>query len=163
VLTFVSDVLERELTLAGPLSAELVVSTDRDDADWVVKLIDVYPPSAPDAPGQPEGTRMGGSQLMVRSEVLRGRFRESYSEPKPFVANEPTRVTVVLQDVLHNFGVGHRVMVQVQSTWFPLVDRNPQKWVDNIFLARDEDFVRATHRVWHSREHDSVVRCSTLR
>jgi predicted acyl esterase len=123
------------------------VSTSREDADWIVKLIDVFPSDAPDPEGLAAGKRMGGYQMMVRSEVLRGRFRESYSAPKPFEPNEPTRVTVKLQDVLHTFAKGHRVMVQVQSTWFPLVDRNPQKWAQNIFEAREEDFVAATHRL----------------
>jgi putative CocE/NonD family hydrolase len=163
VLVFQTEPLERELTIAGPLSAELCVSTDHDDADWVVKLIDVFPPNAPDPQGIAEGEHAGGYEMLVRSEVLRGRFRNSYAKPQRFTPNEPTTLTVQLQDVLHTFGVGHRVMVQVQSTWFPLVDRNPQKWVDNIFLARDEDFVSAVHRLWHGGEHDSRLRFAILR
>lgn len=100
---------------------------------------------------------MGGYQMMVRSEVIRGRFREGYDTPRPFEPGRPTRVRLPLQDVLHTFLPGHRVMIQVQSTWFPLVDRNPQKWVDNVFEARDEDFTRATHRVYHEARHASRI------
>jgi predicted acyl esterase len=100
---------------------------------------------------------MGGYQMMVRSEVIRGRYRDGYETPKPFVEGRPTRVRLPLQDVLHTFEPGHRVMIQVQSTWFPLVDRNPQKWVKNVFEARDEDFVAATHRVWHEAKHPSRI------
>jgi putative CocE/NonD family hydrolase len=162
VVTYSTAPLASALSLAGPLDAELVVSTSGDDSDWVVKLIDVFPPDAKDPDGTPAGWHAAGYEMMVRSEVLRGRFRESYSTPKRFVANGATSLTVHLQDVLHTFGVGHRLMVQVQSTWFPLVDRNPQKWVDNIFAARDEDFVKATQRVWHDAAHDSRLRCSKL-
>jgi predicted acyl esterase len=100
---------------------------------------------------------MGGYQMMVRSEVMRGRFRNSYEKPEPFRPGEPTLVRVPLQDVLHTFKKGHRAMVQIQSTWFPLVDRNPQKWVDNIFEAKVDDFVRAEHRVFRSSEHPSRI------
>ena len=96
--------------------------------------------------------------MMVRSEVIRGRFRESLEHPKPFTPNEPTRVELVLQDVLHTFQKGHRVEIQVQCTWFPLVDRNPQKYVENIYEARAEDFVTARQRVYH----DSMVRVGVL-
>jgi putative CocE/NonD family hydrolase len=133
--------LKEPLTLAGPLQADLVVSTSGTDSDWIVKLIDVFPNDATDR-------RQAGYQMMVRSEVIRGRYRKSYSRPEPFVANQPTAVTVKLQDVLHTFAKGHRVMVQIHSTWFPLVDRNPQKYVANIFLAEEGDFIRTTQRVY---------------
>jgi uncharacterized protein len=155
VLHWVSEPLAEPLTLAGPLTAELWVSTSEADADWVVKLVDVFPGDAPDHAHLPPGQHMGGYQMMVRSEVIRGRYRDGYDAPKPFVAGKPTRVRLPLQDVLHTFLPGHRVMVQVQSTWFPLVDRNPQAWVDNVFEAQDEDFVAATHRVYHGARHAS--------
>lgn len=156
VLVYQTEPLTTSLTLAGPMTAELWVSlraTDRPDAvraldaDWIVKLIDVFPPDAPDYDGMTPGRRLGGYQMMVRSEVSRGRFRDAYDKPRPFKPGDPTLVRLPLQDVLHTFQPGHRVMIQVQSTWFPLVDRNPQKWVDNIFEADDDDFVRSTHRV----------------
>jgi putative CocE/NonD family hydrolase len=157
VLVYQTEVLTEALTIAGPVNATLWVSTDQRDADWVVKLIDVFPDGAGDHEALREGMHMGGYQMMVRSEVMRGRFREDPSTPKPFVPGQPTRVDVPLQDVLHTFEPGHRVMIQVQSTWFPLVDRNPQKWVKNVFEARDEDFVAATHRVWHEAKHPSRI------
>jgi putative CocE/NonD family hydrolase len=157
VLHWVGEPLAQPLTLAGPLTAELWVSTTQADADWVVKLVDVFPGDTPDHPHLVRGRRMGGYQMMVRSEVIRGRYRDGYDAPKPFVAGRPTRVRLPLQDVLHTWQPGHRVMIQVQSTWFPLVDRNPQKWVDNVFEARDEDFVAATHRVWHGARHPSRI------
>jgi len=157
VLAYQTPVLENDITIAGPITAELWVSTSQADADWVVKVIDVFPPDAPDHDGLPAGRRMGGYQMMVRSEVMRGRFRNSYEKPEPFISGQPTLVRVPLQDVLHTFKKGHRAMVQIQSTWFPLVDRNPQKWVDNIFEAKAEDFVKAEHRVFRSSEHPSRI------
>jgi len=162
VMTYQTDVLEEPVTLAGPLVAELWVSTSREAADWVVKLVDVFPPSAPDHEGLPRGMHMGEYQMMVRSEVIRGRFRNSYQEPEPFVPDRPTRVRLPLQDVLHTFRPGHRIMIQVQSTWFPLVDRNPQSWVDNIYRAREEDYVEATHRLYRSRRYPSRIQVGLL-
>jgi hypothetical protein len=148
VLTYESAPLAADLTLAGPITADLVVSTSAGDADWVVKVIDVFPGDAKDPPTMAKGRRMGDYQMMVRSEAIRGRYRVSYSSPRPFTPGEPTAVRLKLQDVLHTFKAGHRVMVQIQSTWFPMMDRNPQKWVDNIFQATERDFVKATHRVY---------------
>lgn len=162
VMTYQSAPLQQGMTVAGPLEAELWVTTDHQDADWIVKVIDVFPNDAPDHEFLTPGQHMSGYQMMVRSEVLRGRFRESPSEPKPFTPGEPTRVTVTLQDVLHRFEPGHRIMVQIQSSWFPLVDRNPQRWVDNIFLAEEEDFEAATHEILRERAHPSVLRFSTV-
>jgi predicted acyl esterase len=105
---------------------------------------------------------MGGYAMMVRSESIRGRFRDSYSDPKPFPPNTPTLVKLPLQDVLHTFQKGHRLMIQVQSTWFPLIDRNPQKWVDNIYFAKDADFVAADHAVYRDKEHASFVEIGVL-
>jgi putative CocE/NonD family hydrolase len=147
VLVYQTGVLARELTLAGPLKAELYVATSGTDSDWVVKLIDVQP---------------GGQQILIRSEVLRGRFRNSYEKPEPFVPDQPAKISLELQDVLHTFGKNHRLMVQVCSTWFPLVDRNPQKFVPNIFLADETDFIATTQRVFRSRKYASNVQVGVL-
>ena len=157
VLTYQTDMLTSPLTLAGPIQALLQVATTGTDADWVVKIIDVYPDTTPDDPRTAPGVHLGGYQQLVRSEVIRGRFRESFSQPKPFVAGQVTPVPFTLQDLMHTFRPGHRLMVQVQSTWFPLVDRNPQKYVDNIFEASESDFQAATHRLYFSPEHASQL------
>ena len=163
VIEFQTEVLNSDLTLAGDILAHLEVSTTGTDADWVVKLIDVYPDDTQNSEYTPEGIQLGGYQLMVRSEIMRGRFRNSYENPEPFVPGLVTTVTVPLQDVLHTFRQGHRIMVQVQSTWFPLFDRNPQKYVDNIFEASAEDFITATHRVYHSPQSTSYLEVKQLR
>lgn len=160
VLTFQTDVLTEDLTLGGEITAKLKVSTTGTDADWVVKLIDVYPPDEPDHPYMPnKNITLGNYQQMVRSEAMRGRFRNSFEKPEPFRPGEVTDVTFRLQDVLHTFKKGHRVMIQVQSTWFPLIDRNPQKYVDNIFKANAYDFQKATHRVYDN----SVIEVQVLK
>jgi uncharacterized protein len=162
VLVYQTDVLTEDVTLAGPLNARLWVSTSGTDSDWVVKVIDVFPNDAKDPPELPRGKHLGGYQMMVRSEILRGRFRNSYEKPETFTPNEPTAVALELQDVLHTFAKGHRIMVQIQSTWFPLVDRNPQKFVENIFRADEKDFVKATQRVYRSRQQPSRVEVGVL-
>lgn len=163
VLVFRSDVLEEDVTFAGPIQANLFVSTSGSASDFVVKLIDVYPDEMPADDGEDENKRnKGGLQQMVRGEVFRGRFRESYSEPRPFVPNEITPVSFELQDVLHTFKRGHRIMVQIQSTWFPFVDRNPQKYVPNIFEADEGDFISVTNRVFFSPEHPSRLEVGIL-
>lgn len=162
VLVYQTDVLEEDITLVGPVAADLWVSTSGTDSDWIVKLIDVYPGDAPDPEGLRPYTHMGGYQMMVRSEVIRGRFRKSHENPEPFVPYQPTKVRLPLQDVFHTFKRGHRIMVHVQSTWFPLVDRNPQKYVDNIFLAEEEDFIKAIQRVYRSRSQPTRLEVSVL-
>ena len=163
VLVYRTEPLTDPLTIAGPIQAELWVSTSGTDADWMVKLVDVFPDDTPTPEGADKPEKpMGGYQMMVRSEAFRGRFRESYAQPKPFVPDEPTLVSIPLQDVLHTFAKGHRILVQIQSTWFPLVDRNPQTYVDNIFKARAEDFRKATHKVYHSAEHPTRIRFGAL-
>lgn len=157
VLVFQTPPLTSAVTVAGPLTARLQVSTDQGDADWIVKLIDVFPDDHPQLEGTPADIRLGGYQMMVRSEVLKGRFRKSLEHPEPMVPNEVTEVPVPLQGVFHTFKPGHRIMIQVQSTWFPLIDRNPQKYVENIYKARDEDFTRANHRLWHAPGHASAI------
>jgi len=149
VLTFQTDVLAEDLTLGGEIMAKLTISTTGTDADWVVKLIDVYPPDEPTQPYTPNKiTSLGNYQQLVRSEVMRSRFRRSFEKPQPLKPGEPTAVTFRLQDVLHTIKKGHRLMIQVQSTWFPLIDRNPQRYVENIYKATAADFQKATHRVY---------------
>jgi putative CocE/NonD family hydrolase len=162
VLVYQTDPLPKDLTLCGPVLADLNVSTSQGDADWVVKLIDVFPPDAKDHEHVAPGQHIGGYQMMVRSEVIRGRFRNDPSRPEPFEPNQVAQVRLPLQDVLHTFQAGHRIMIQIQSTWFPLVDRNPQKYVDNVYLAKPDDFVKATHRVWRSAEHPSSIEVGVL-
>jgi putative CocE/NonD family hydrolase len=154
VLVYQTPVLETGLTLAGPVQVRLQVSTSGSDADWVVKLIDVYPDgfgaSDPDpAQWEPPANPLGGMQQLVRGDILRGKFRDSLAEPRPFVPDQPTAVNFSLNDVCHTFAKGHRLMVQVQSSWFPLVDRNPQVFTD-IYHARDEDFRKAEQRLYRS-------------
>lgn len=146
VLVFQTEPLAQDLTIAGPITADLWVSTDQADADWIVKVVDAYPGSDP-AWGEDPDPDPGHTQRLVRWEVVRGRFRDDPAMPKPFVSGQPTLVKVPLLDLFHTFARGHRLMVQVQSTHFPLVDRNPQAWVDNIFAAQASDFVTATHRL----------------
>ena len=157
------DVLEEEMTLAGPIVADLWVSTSGTASDWIVKVIDVFPPDTPDYGDIPKRMRMGNYHMMVRSEVIRGRFRNSAEHPEPFVPDEPTNVRFELQDVLHTFGRGHRIMMQIQSTWFPMVDRNPQKYVDNIFEADESDFIKATQRVYRNGERGTRLIVNVLR
>jgi putative CocE/NonD family hydrolase len=162
VLAYQTEPLEHDITIAGPINAELWVSTTGTDSDWVVKVIDVFPPEAT-APERFDVTRpWGGYQMMVRSEVIRGRYRNSYEHPEPFVPGTPTFVDLELQDVLHTFRKGHRIMVQIQSTWFPLVDRNPQKYVPNIFFADESDFIKATQRVYRDKSHPTRLRVNIL-
>ena len=162
VLVFDSGVLEDDVTLAGDLFASLFVTTTGTDADFVVKLIDVYPGDAEcELPDAECSVPMGGFQQLVRGEVMRGKFRESFSDPVPFEPGEVTEVTFDMQDVAHTFKRGHRMMVQVQSSWFPMVDRNPQRFMP-IADATAEDYQAATHRVFVSPEHPSHLRVRVL-
>ena len=138
------------------------VSTTGGDADWIVKLIDVYPPDAPDNPTTRKGMKMGEYQQMVRSEVIRGRFRKSYEKPVPFEPGKIEEINLELMDILHCFKKGHRIMIQIQSTWFPLVDINPQKYVGNIFDAKAEDFIKAAHQVYHQPGNESFIEVGVL-
>ncbi len=151
VLTYTSDVLTEPLKITGQPVAKLVASTSGTDADWVVKLIDVYPD---EVAGQPE---LGGYELMIAADIFRGRYRESFSSPKAIAAGKPLMYTFALPPANHVFLPGHRVMVQVQSSWFPLYDRNPQTFVQNIFWARPEEYQKATQRVWHAPRFASSI------
>lgn len=148
VLTFETEVLADNVTIAGEILAKLKVAMSGTDADFVVKLIDVYPDNHPDYEHNPKNVKMGGYQQLVRSEVFRGRFRNSFEKPEPFVPGEVTDVNVPLQDVLHTFKKGHKIMIQIQSTWFPYIDRNPQKYVENIYKADEKDFIKSTIKVY---------------
>lgn len=158
VLSYQGPVLQEDFTVAGPVEVDLWVSTDAGDADWIVKLIDVNPGKLA-ASGD---AYRGHQQTLVRGEPMRGRFRESWEHPKPFQPNQPTRLRFVLNDVCHTFMRGHRVMIQIQSSWFPYIDRNPQKWVNNIFQADADDFIKASHRVYHAPDHASQIRLHRL-
>jgi uncharacterized protein len=155
VLTYETAPLDADLVVAGPVNVQLHVSTSGTDADFVVKLVDVYPDDYPTpAPpaGQPsraDAVKMGGYQQLVRGEPFRGKFRHSFEKPEPFVPNEPAAITYELPDIYHAFRRGHRVMVQIQSSWFPLVDRNPQVFME-IPTAKPADFHTATQRVYRA-------------
>lgn len=147
VLVYQTPPLEEDLTLSGPLRAALEVSTTGTDADWVVKVVDVYPDDFPNPSPNPVSIQMGGYQQLVRGDVIRGRFRNSFEKPEPFQPGKRSSVAFDVPDVFHTFRRGHRLMVHVQSSWFPLVDRNPQTYV-NIPTATEADFKKATHRVF---------------
>jgi putative CocE/NonD family hydrolase len=157
VLVFETPVLTEDITMAGDILAKLKVATTGTDADWIVKVIDVYPPDAEDFEETQEYLKMSNYHMMVRSEVMRGRFRNSFSNPEPFVPNEKTAVDIKLQDVHHTFKKGHKIQIQVQSTWFPLIDRNPQTYVPNIFKAEDGDFSKQTHKVFNDSSIEFTV------
>ena len=161
VLVYATEPLAEDVTIAGPIKADLYVSTTGTDADWVVKVIDVYPDDAPDPKPNPLNVRMGGYQRLVRGDIFRGKFRTSFEKPEPFVPGRVTRVAFELPDVQHAFLKGHRIMVQVQSSWFPLFDRNPQKFCD-IRTADEEDFQKATHRLHRTDEHPSNIEFRVL-
>ena len=162
VLVFESPVLDADVTVTGDLFATLFVSTTGTDADFVVKLIDVYPGDARcELPDERCSVPMGGFQQMVRGEVMRARFRNSFEHPEALVPGEVTEVRFDMQDVAHTFESGHRMMVQVQSTWFPMVDLNPQRFVD-IYHAAPEDYQAATHRIYVSAEHPSHLEIKVL-
>jgi putative CocE/NonD family hydrolase len=170
VLTYQTDVLQEHVTIVGPVSPHLFVSTTGTDSDWDVKLIDVYPPDYPesklDAPRPDAASRptdvapptfiMGGYEQLVRGEPFRGKFRHSFEKPEPFTPNKVEEVTFAMQDVNHTFQRGHRIMVQIQSTWFPLTDRNPQVFI-NIPDAKPSDFVKATQRIYHAPSQPSAI------
>jgi uncharacterized protein len=143
--------LESDVTVAGDVVADLFASTSGTDSDWVVKLIDVYPPNVPEDPP------LGGYELMIGADVLRGRFRNGFEKPEAVPADQPVEYRVDLLSHDHMFRKGHRIMIQVQSTWFPIIDRNPQKFVPNIFEAKESDFQAATQRVFRSKMYPSAV------
>ena len=146
VLVYQTPILENDITLAGPVVADLMVAMSGTDADFIVKVIDVFPDNFENA--NPTNHVMNGYQMLIRGEVMRGKFRNSFENPEAFVSNQPTQVKFTLPDIAHQFKKGHRMMIQIQSSWFPLVDRNPQKFV-NIYTAKDSDFQKATIKIYH--------------
>lgn len=156
VVVYESEVLPDDLNVAGPIEVELHVSTTGTDADFVVKLIDVYPADFPDLDPNPKGVRMGGYQQLIRGEPFRGKYRNSLSKPEPFMPGQSTRIKFTMPDVGHSFRQGHRIMVQVQSSWFPFIDRNPQTFCD-ISTASEADFKKQTHRIYFSPKMPSGV------
>lgn len=157
VLTFETEILESDITLAGAILAKLNISTTGTAADWIVKVIDVYPANTENTEDVQDHLKLSNYHMMVRSEVLRGRFRNSMSQPEPFVPNKKTAVNLKLQDVFHTFKKGHKIQIQVQSTFFPYIDANPQTYVDNIFKATAEDFKAQTHKVFNDSSIEFTI------
>jgi uncharacterized protein len=161
VLTFSSGILDNDITLAGPLVADLMVSISTTDADFVVKLIDVFPDEfkydeKEMGKGNGKDYPMGGYQMLVRGEIMRGKFRNSFQKPEPFIPGKITEVKYTLPDVAHTFKKGHKIMVQIQSSWFPIADRNPQKFVD-IYHCEDSDFQKAIIKIYHDAANASKI------
>ncbi|MBI4428980.1 MAG: CocE/NonD family hydrolase, partial [Ignavibacteriales bacterium] len=162
VLVYETTDLTEDFTIAGPIDVHLNASTSGTDCDWIVKVIDVFPDSTrTPRPTAMRGRVLAGYQMLVRGDVLRGKFRNSLSKPEPFLPNRVTPVHFVLQDAFHTFKRGHRIMVQIQSTWFPMIDRNPGKIMD-IYKAKDSDFQKTTQRVYHSSKFSSRVTFGAL-
>lgn len=161
VLVYQTGPLEDDVTIAGPILANLMFTTTGTDADFIVKLIDVLPGDAPDPDPNPTGVRMGEFQMLLAGEVFRARYRNSYTDPEPLVPGQPTALRIDLRDRHHTFRKGHRIMVQVQSTLFPVIDRNPQRFID-IYRARPEDLQKATHRVLRSSRYPSHLEIGVI-
>lgn len=157
VISFVMDSLADDLTITGKIVAHLFASTTATDADWIVKLIDVYPNF------DSKNVLMSGYQLPVAMEAFRGRFRKSFSNPSPLTPNKPEEFVIDLHDINHTFKKGHRIMIQVQSTWFPVIDRNPQKFVPNIFEAKESDFIKATHTIYFNTKYPTCIELPVMR
>ncbi|MEP6746808.1 MAG: CocE/NonD family hydrolase [Bacteroidota bacterium] len=151
VISFMMDSLTEDLTVTGKIAAHLFASTTGTDADWIVKLIDVYPAF------DQKNYQMSAYQLPVAMEVFRGRFRKSFSDPQPLVANQPTEFVIDLHQVNHTFLKGHHIMIQVQSSWFPVIDRNPQKFVPNIFEAKESDYIKAEQKIYFSAQYPTHI------
>ena len=157
VVSFMMDSLTEDITVTGKIMAHLFASTTGTDADWIVKLIDVYP--AVDT----KSLSMSGYQLPVAMEVFRGRFQKGFIKPQPLVPNKPSEFVIDLHDINHTFKKGHHIMIQVQSTWFPLIDRNPQKFVPNIFEAKDSDYIKATQQIYFSAQYPTYVELPVMK
>jgi putative CocE/NonD family hydrolase len=151
VETFTGDSLKESLTVTGKITAHIFASTTATDADFVVKLIDVYPDI------DRKNILMSGYELPVAMEVFRGRFRKSFEHPEPLVPNQPEEFVIDLHQINHTFLKGHHLMVQIQSTWFPIIDRNPQKYIPNIFEAGEKDFIKATHTIYCNNKYSTYI------
>jgi putative CocE/NonD family hydrolase len=161
VLVYESDTLTEDITIAGPILANLYFSTTGTDADWVVKLIDVYPGNAPIPKPNPQNVRMGGFEMLLAGEVFRSKYRNSFEKPEPLVPQQVTHIEFDLRDKCHTFLKGHKIMVHIQSSWFPVIDRNPQKFID-IYHAQDSDFQKAKHTIYRSDLHSSHLKLRIL-
>jgi uncharacterized protein len=161
VMVYQTEILTEDMTFTGPLTAELYVTTTGTDADWIVKLVDVFPDRVPAPAGKEIKVPLGGYQMLVRGEVMRGRYRNSFEKPEAFVPGEITKVKFEIPDIAHKFKKGHRIMIQVQSSWFPLVDRNPQQFID-IYNCEPSDYKKATMRVYHDQKNSSCVKVNVL-
>jgi hypothetical protein len=157
VVSFVGDTLIENFTVTGNITAHIFASTSASDLDLVVKLIDVYPDF------DSNDRLMSGYELPVAMEVFRGRFRKSFSNPEPLLADKPEEFIIDLHQINHTFLKGHRLMIQVQSTWFPIIDRNPQKYVPNIFEAKDNDFIKATHKIYCNSQYSSYIELPVMK
>jgi uncharacterized protein len=151
VISFMMDSLTEDLTVTGKIISHLFASTSGSDADWIVKLIDVYPAF------DPKNVLMSNYQLPVAMEAFRGRFRKSFEKPEPLIPNKGEEFVIDLHDINHVFKKGHRIMIQVQNTWFPVIDRNPQKYVPNIFEAKETDFIKAEHRIYYNSKYSTYI------
>ncbi len=161
VMVYKTDVLNDDITITGPINADLFVSTTGTDADFVVKVIDVFPDDLVAPPNEEVNTPLGGYQMLVRGEIFRGRYRNSFEKPEAFVPGKIVEVKYEMPDIAHTFRKGHRIMIQVQNSWFPLVDRNPQKFVD-IYKCTEKDFQKATQRIYHDARYPSNLKMSVL-
>jgi putative CocE/NonD family hydrolase len=157
VLSWETEVLTEDITVTGNLLAQLYAATTGSDADWIVKLIDVYPAE------YPKDIKMGGYQFMIANDVFRGRFRNSFEHPQAITPNKVESYKIDLHSINHVFKKGHKIMVQVQSTWFPIIDRNPQTYVPNIFEARESDFKAATHKIYRTAQFPSHIELSVIK
>lgn len=157
VISFTEDSLKENLTVTGKITAHIFASTTATDADFVVKLIDVYPDI------DTKNILMSGYQLPVAMEVFRGRFRNSFEKPEPLTPNKPQEFVIDLHQINHTFLKGHHLMIQVQSSWFPIIDRNPQKYVPNIFEAKESDFIKATHTIYCNAKYSSYVELPVMK
>ena len=157
VISFTTDSLSGDLVVTGAITAHLFASTTGTDADWIVKLIDVYPAF------DQKNYQMSGYLLPVAMEAFRGRYRTGFAHPQPLVPNKPEEFVIGLHQINHCFKKGHRIMIQVQSTWFPVIDRNPQKFVPNIFEASETDYIKATHRIYFSAQYPTHIELPVIR
>jgi putative CocE/NonD family hydrolase len=162
VLIYETDTLTTDVTIVGPLTADLFVSTSGTDSDWIVKLIDVFPCDSTGNIEDPQPVEWGNYQMLVRYGIMRGKFRNSLENPEPFIPNKVTEVKFEMNSVHHTFQKGHKIMIQIQSSFFPFFDRNPQKFVD-IYNAKEEDFQKATQRVYFSEVYPSSIKFNVLK
>jgi putative CocE/NonD family hydrolase len=159
VLVYETAPLEEDITVAGPILAELFAATTGTDSDWIVKVIDVFPGDSPDTAWCE--TPMGSFQMLLSGEIFRAKFRNSFANPEPVVPDEVTAYQIDLHDRFHTFKRGHKIMVQIQSTWFPVYDRNPHRFVD-IYHAQPDDFQKATQTIQRSRQYPSAIEFRVL-